>query len=1021
MNQNLQGREYWRSLAQRAAGQGGGTPEFRGYDPATFQGSTRREFLTLMGAAMALAGLTLTGCRRWPEQEIRPHATQPEGFTPGEAVWYATMLERDGVARGLLARSYDGRPIKIEGNPLHPDSRGAADALSQAAVLDLYDPDRSRAVLNRRKPGARPALSSWSRFDAFLDDQLQQLTPTDGQGLAILAQPSAAPTMTRLREAVARRWPRASWHTYAPLHRDADVQGALAAFGRPLRSQLNLAKAEVIACFDADLLSSHPQAQRHARDWATQRDPQRPRCNRLYAVESGLSLTGAAADHRLPLSPARVAQALAALAHVLGVAPAVTVNDSTQTFIRSLAEDLLSHRGEAVVAAGPALGPAAHALTHAINHRLGAVDEVLTYTREPVEEPCARSLAALQQRLDRGAVRLLLVLGGNPVFDGGLELGSSFAGQALHLSESYNETSNACHWHLPQAHFLECWGDGRAWDGTVSIQQPLIRPLYDGRSPLELLAALAGEETDGRALVRRTLEPMLGANPDAAWDDLLRTGVLAGSAWDVERPGQPLNLDLAELMTTADRGDAMEALFIADASVHDGRHANNGWLQEMPDPITQLVWDNAAQLSKHDADRLGLATGDEVELSRGGVKIRIPVMVQPGVARGTVVLPVGYGRRVCGPIGRGVGYDVFPLRRVDAATAWLDAITPTGRRRQLVMTQEHHLLDAVGAAARDRRIGPPQGSGTIIREDTWDRYRADHELFHRQGKGHGSLKLYAAPSAFNEPHAWGMAIDLNKCIGCNACLVACQAENNVPVVGKREVARHREMHWLRIDRYYKGDIENPQVVHQPLACGQCETAPCEQVCPVAATVHDSEGLNTMVYNRCIGTRYCSNNCPYKVRRFNYFDWHSRDPRTAGDTPPWLGIPDQQQQRSVDPVRALGFNPQVTVRMRGVMEKCTYCTQRIQQARIQAKLEHAAGSRDQPLVRDGEVTPACAGTCPTQAIVFGDLNDPGSAVARLHADGRAYGLLDELLDLRPRTRYLAKLRHPRGEQDQETHA
>ncbi len=1035
---HLENRAYWRSLAQRAAppdvASGGADSassgaaegdEFVGYEPPTAGGHTRRQFLSVMAAALSLAGLTLTGCRRWPEQEIRPFASRPEGMSPGEALWYATMLERDGVALGVLARCYDGRPIKIEGNPSHPDSLGAADAVAQASVLDLYDPDRSRRVLHSAAGQLQPAIRSWDHFTIELRRRLDELQPRRGEGLVVLSEPSASPTLTRLRAAFEQAWPGAAWRSYCPLHRDHEVQGSAMALGQPLRAHLDLAAAQVIACFDADLLGSHPSRQRLARGWAAGRDSgDAGRMNRLYAIESAMSITGGVADHRLPLRPSQVTAALAHLARRLDVpALAASLPADAAAWIDRLAADLLAHRGAAVVATGPAQPPTAHALAHAINHRLDAVGRTLRYTDEPDPGRAAADLRDVQQRLDAGQVHTLLVLGGNPVYDGGLVLDR--AGCAIHLATHYNETSAAAQWHLPRAHELECWGDGRAWDGTISIQQPMILPLNNGRSAIEVTALLAGEtQADGQELVKQTLRPMIGGvDFDGAWQQSLRDGVVAGSAWPPVRPrAAQAPIDTAAGEVEPDR--PFEAVFVADASVHDGRWANNGWLQEMPDPVTQLVWDNAALMSVADARRLQIAVGDVIEVASGDRVLQLPVMIQPGVASGALVLPLGYGRRVAGRVGRGVGHDVYPLRPAtqDYIVA-VDRLEKTGRRYDLVMTQDHHLMDSVGAGARARRVGAPGQSGLLIHEATLEAYRRDPHVFEPKGRA-VALKLYEPPHAFNRPHAWGMAIDLNKCIGCNACLVACQAENNVPIVGKQEVARHREMHWLRVDRYYKDDprqgADNPQVVHQPLACAHCETAPCEQVCPVAATVHDSEGLNTMVYNRCIGTRYCSNNCPYKVRRFNYFDWHSRDPRAVGDTPPWLGIPDRQQEQSLDKVKAMAFNPDVTVRMRGVMEKCTYCTQRIQSARIHAKLEHAAGRRDSDTVMDGEVVPACAGSCPTQAIVFGDLNDPNSAVSKLHANPRAYGMLDDLLNLRPRTRYLAKLRNPAAAA-QEAHA
>ena len=1030
------GLAYWRSLEHRAQ-----SPqllaeleqEFPGYSSEAITEVSRRGFLKLMAASMALAGLTLGGCRRWPQRQVHPFAQGVEGMKPGQTEQYATLTHLGGVATGVLATSFDGRPIKIEGNPLHPYSLGAADAFSQASVLSLYDPDRSRTPLQRRTGrGGRTVDAfmprSWRDFERFARAHFDELAAQRGRGLAVLCEPSASPTLLRLRQEFLERYPEASWHLWEPVHRDDEIEGTRVAFGRALRPVYRLDRAAVVACFEADLLGRHPAHQRHARDWATlRRRADQGRMNRLYCLEANYSLTGSVADRRLAAAPSRIGLCLHALAAKLNVAdgPAGELNADEAALIARMAADLRQHQGRALVAVGPSQPPRMHALAHAINHALGAIGQTVRFTDEPVSDDggCVASLRELSGSIEAGRVRTLVILGTNPAYDAPADMVPNLGRDGLttiHLGSHFNETAARSNWHLPMAHELECWGDGRAWDGTPGVQQPLIMPLFEGRSPIELLSLLAGDKQEGLELVRRTWQAMLeGGDEDAfdrQWRKVVHDGLWAEGAWptvDADELRPPLAPARREVEVSS---DDMELLFIPDTSMHDGRFANNGWLQELPDPLTKLTWDNAALISKPDADRLGLGNGDVLAIERrdgGGNahRLEIAAYIMPGLARGTLVLPLGYGRGRAGRIGEGVGFDTYQLRAADGQWIAPGAVAQrTGRRYRLAMTQDHHLIDAVGMWGRTTRVGEQGQSGYLIRDASLSDYRRDRHVFRRNGHGGVSLQLFEPAHPYNEPHAWGMAIDMNSCTGCSACVIACQAENNVPIVGKREVANKREMHWLRIDRYFKGPVESPDTVHVPMPCAHCENAPCEEVCPVAATVHDSEGLNVMVYNRCIGTRYCANNCPYKVRRFNYFDYHATDPR--GRARPWLGIPDRQQHEGIDPVRQLGFNPDVTVRMRGVMEKCTYCTQRITAARIHAKGEAARGQREDERVRDGEVTPACAAACPTQAIVFGDLNDPESRVSKLLRGNRAYEMLEEF-NLRARTRYLGKVRNPAG--------
>ncbi len=1020
LSEHLRGREYWRSLEHLA-----GTPEvqaqleseFPGYDPEEMKnGISRRSFLGLMSAALGLAGLTLTGCRRWPVEQLRPFAYRPPGIMPGVPLHYATIMEMGGVATGLVVKSYDGRPIKVEGNTLHPYSLGAAGPWEQASVLSLYDPDRARTPVEQDASGRR-GDRTWEQLERMVRQEFGALKADGGQGLVVLSEALGGPTAQRLKEAFLQQFPKARWLVYEPLHRDQEIEGSRQAFGQALRPQYHLDRAKVVACFDADLVGLHPARLRHARQWsAGRRAADEGWMNRLYAVETDLTITGAAADYRLAVAPSRVPMVLGAVAGRLGLAvehAALTAEESQ--FADQIAADLKAQRGTSLVAVGLAQPPQVHALGHAVNQALGNLGQTVSFTQEPLaqEISSAQAIAQINQAAAAGEVKTLLILGGNPVYDGGLSFkrGPGGVATSIHLSNSFCETSAACDWHLPQAQYLESWGDGRAWDGTLSVQQPLILPLFDAKSTIELLALLLDvPKRDGLALVQETFRGLL--NPldfQAAWQQVLDAGLVKDSAWPPVQPDTSA-LGAAKQWKIAAPAGGLELLFVTDASMYDGRWSNNGWLQEMPDPITKVVWDNPARISKALADRLGVTDGDVVSLTTAqGRKLDLAVSILPGAADGAVIVPLGYGRKLCGRIGIRVGFDSYVLRPASLAylTA-LAAITPTGRTYPLSSTQVHQLIDAIGMAGRAQRIGQPDQSGMLIHEATLGEYRRDPEVFRRREDGSLALPLYSLPKKFNHPHAWGMAIDLNSCIGCNACLVACQAENNVPIVGKDQVARNREMHWLRVDRYFRGDIARPETVFTPLACVHCESAPCEEVCPVGATSHDSEGLNVMVYNRCIGTRYCSNNCPYKVRRFNFFDWNARNPRTVGDTPPFLGIPDQQQS-TIDKIREMVFNPDVTVRMRGVMEKCSYCLQRIKAAEEHAQIQFANGLRDSELVRDGEMITACQESCPTQAIVFGNLNDPHSRVSRMHENNRAYAMLGDL-GIGPRTHHLARIRN-----------
>ncbi len=1050
VNQNTTGSEYWRSLEEYAKAPEVAEllkEEFPGYDPDDVLTVSRRRFVQLMAASMSLAGLTLTGCRRWPQEKLAPFASRPEGQTPGVPTYYASMIEQGGVANGVLVTSFDGRPIKIEGNPLHPGSLGATDAFTQASVLQMYDPYRLRQI-TRGKDDGDGSKPTWDEYFKYAAEQGKSLRDNPG-AFAVLSQPSSSPSLERLKDALLSAFPGVSWYEYEPINRDNEIQGAIEAFGKPVRPQYHLDKAQVIVSLDSDLLGCHPNQVRHARDWANGRkSADEGTMSRLYIAESTMTITGSVADNRLPTRSAKIGGLVQAMAQQLGLMPGQSSLNGASTFVQAAVHDLEKHRGTSLIVAGPNQPPEVHALCWALNDALGNIGKTVDVTDEPKVlggsgAGCFRDIAQLSNGIEEGRVKHLLILGGNPAYDAPADL--DFAGKldklesAIHLTEYRNETSRRCHWQLPKANYLECWGDGRAWDGTLSIQQPLILPIArkgaESKSPIELLAMMLGEkEADGYTLVRQTMAQFLPSTGfENNWRKALHEGVVPDSAFKplTARPKTANELVPPALAET----QGYEVTFIADPSMYDGRYADNGWLQETPGPLTKLTWDNAALVNIADARELGVRNGDIITITVGEKSLEIAAYLMPGQARGSIALPLGYGRTASGPIGVNVGFDTYKLRSSQRPGIARDAkIAKTGKTYKLALTQNHHLLnDNIGMDLTEVRVGHKGEAGMIIKEANFEAYKKDPVHSTKMHGEHGSVSLQlwdepyktdpkrpGGPEAFNEPHAWGMTIDMNACIGCNACVVACQAENNVPIVGKDMVLMSREMQWLRIDRYFKNDrkadpdAEHPEVVHQPMLCQQCENAPCEQVCPVAATVHDAEGLNVMVYNRCIGTRYCSNNCPYKVRRFNYFDFHSQNPRGTGipgmAAKPWLLMPDMQQEAMIDKIKRMVFNPDVTVRMRGVMEKCTFCVQRIKRQTIDAKNKWARGERDKMTVDDGAIITACQQSCPTQAITFGDLNDANSEVSRNQQNPRGYKVLDGL-NTRSRTQYLAKLRNP----------
>jgi molybdopterin-containing oxidoreductase family iron-sulfur binding subunit len=982
---------YWRSLDELSD-----TPEFRDFLFREFPAgatellseTTRRGFLRVMGASLALAGIGVTSCR-WPTEKILPYSYRPEGLIDGQPNFYATAMELGGVASGLLVTSYDGRPIKIEGNPSHPGSLGSSTAQQQASILELYDPDRSQY------PRSEGKAKNAAEFVTLGTAQFKTLRQSGGQKLAILSESSSSPSIRRMRQRLAQTMPQARWYEYEPVNNDNERLGTALAFGRAHRVHYRFDRASVIFSADSDFLGVHPNQVRYNRDWAQRRSPESAQMSRHYQVEGQLTITGSSADHRLPVRSSQVPMLLMALAGELGtygfnvqgisgVASAATneLPENWLQFVKAAAEDLTKAGANGLITCGSAQSPATHALAFLINQALGANGNTTYYTLEEDQAFTSHkaSLEALVGSLNQGDIDTLVILGGNPVYTAPRDLDFAAAlakaGTSIHLSTYYDETSQACTWHLPRSHYLESWGDARAWDGTISVVQPLIAPLFASWSPLELLSMVVDEAPRaGYELVRETLRPQLQGDFETQWARTLASGVVEGSAWPAGTASVGANpwSDLVRASTAAPEQGNIELLLREDLKVFDGRFSNLGWLQELPDPVSKITWDNPLYIGVQTAADLSVANAELVKLTTEAGSIEAAVMIVPGMAPGQGVIGLGYGRKELGKVANGVGFDSYALRGSGSPQMTLAKVEPLGRTYKLATTQDHFAIDLVGLRERNKRVGE------LVREMSLGEFQANPGLVKELGPNTAAQPLWVAP-AVDIKHKWGMAIDLNLCTGCSACVTACQAENNIPVVGKKLVRQGREMHWIRIDRYFRGDVEQPQVVQQPVTCHHCENAPCEQVCPVAATVHSEEGLNQMVYNRCIGTRYCSNNCPYKVRKFNYFAYN----------------------RKIQPLEKMRMNPEVTVRSRGVMEKCTFCVQRIQNVKITARNEGRG-------IMDGEVTPACAQACPTQAIVFGDLNDGNSRVSKLFSNTRSYAMLNEIYT-EPRLNYLARVRN-----------
>ena len=975
-----QGPEYWRSLEELA-----GSPDFQEMLHREFpkgasewlDSVSRRGFLKLMGASLAMAGMS--ACTKQPLEPIVPYVKQPEEVVPGRPMFFATAFTLGGYASPVLVESHLYRPTKIEGNDQHPASLGGTDIFSQASILGMYDPDRSQTVTYLGE------IRSWGSLVEALRAPLNIQKGLQGAGIRILTPTVSSPTLADQLQSFLKANPQAKWHVYEPVNRDNVLEGAKLAFGQPVETRYDFSKADVILALDADFLyAGFPGFTRYARDFAKRRNPEAGEMSRLYVAESTPSSTGAKADHRLPVRAVEIESFVRALDMMLGDdTDRSMVRAEQQKFLDAVLADLKSHRGSSAVIAGDHQPGVVHAFVHRINQTLGNLGKTVFYT-DPVDaNPInqAESLKDLVADMRGGKVDILIILGGNPAYDAPADFGFADALKntsiplRVHLGLYQNETAELCQWHVNQAHYLEAWGDGRAYDGTVSIVQPLIAPLYEGKSACELVSMLSGQaDTGGHEIVQAYWKKQHpGADFDEFWRKSLHDGWIEGTTFAAK---QVANKNASFPATSRADDKAIEINFRRDPSIYDGQFSNNGWLQELPKPMNKLTWDNPVLMGPAMAERMGIKTEDLVELELNGKKVTAPVWIQVGHPDNSVTVFLGYGRRRAGRVGTGAGFDMYVLRT--SATPWFTSgvvIRKVGGTYKLASTQGYQTMET------------PTGARPLVRTASIEEYRKEPD-FAREEEPPKELTLYKPYPYAAGPYAWGMTVDMNACVGCNNCVVACQSENNIAVVGKEQTVLGRHMHWIRIDSYYQGDRDNPKAYFQPVPCQQCENAPCEVVCPVGATVHSSEGLNDMVYNRCVGTRYCSDNCPYKVRRFNFLlfqDWETSQFKMMR-------------------------NPDVTVRSRGVMEKCTYCVQRINEHRIDAE-------REDRKIRDGELQTACQQSCPANAIVFGNINDPESKVSKLKAQGRNYGLLADL-NTRPRTTYLADIRNPNPELEAE---
>jgi MoCo/4Fe-4S cofactor protein with predicted Tat translocation signal len=958
------GATYWRSLDELTSAAGFKEflhREFPRQASEWIDDEGRRNFLKIMGASLALAGLS--ACTKQPTEFTMPYVEAPEQLVPGKPLFYATAFPVKGIASPVLVETHEFRPTKVEGNPDHPASMGSADVPTQASILGLYDPDRLQ-TLN--------FIGEIRSYPSFLENfigVLEKQRAKNGAGIRILTETVTSPTLYSQLQGVMKLYPGAKWIQWEPTGHGRRM-GAQMAFGDFLNPVYKFDQADVVLAVDSNFLGNGPGGVRYARDWASKRAVRGgvKTQSRFYAVETSPSSTGSKADHRIGIKPSEVAGFVRNLAAALGGGAA-----SGTPFFNALVKDLQANKGKSIVIAGEDQSPEVHAVVHYINQVLGNNGTTITYTKSLEVNPVDQwaDLNGLLNDLHSGQVDLLMILGGNPVYSAPPELNVKGAFQMaklrVRLTSHEDETSEVCQWNIPEAHVYEHWSDAPAYDGTISIMQPLIAPLYGGRSAHDLLAAFTETpEVSSYETVRQYWQTKhTGADFDVFWRHSIHDGWVKDSAL----PTVSATAKLIPAVAASGGGSGYEISFHSDPYLLDGRYANNAWLQEMPRPVSRLTWDNAVILSEKTAKDLGVEDEDRVAIDHNGKTVWGSVWRVPGQPDGCIGLTLGFGRTRSGRAGNGAGFDVYPLRSASSPYYAQGAqIRKLGEKFHLAAVQHHFTMEG-----RD-----PVHAGTLA-EFNQDPY------FSQKKSETPPNGLTILPETFRyEGYAWGMAIDLTTCVGCNACVVACQSENNIAVVGKEQVLNTREMHWIRIDRYYEGPADNPKTYFQPVACVQCEDAPCEVVCPVAATETDQEGLNNMVYNRCVGTRYCSNNCPYKVRRFNFLlftDWETESLK-------------------------LQRNPDVTVRSRGVMEKCSYCVQRINYAKITAE-------KDDRKVRDGEIIPACQATCPTQAIMFGDLNDPKSRVSAWKRESLNYSLLGEL-NTRPRTTYLTEIRNPNPE-------
>jgi MoCo/4Fe-4S cofactor protein with predicted Tat translocation signal len=1033
-------RRYWRSLDELAD-----TPEFKdwlhrefpaGASEMVADGQSRRQFLKIMSASFALAGVATlgAGCRR-PVEHLEPFGQQPENYTFGEPQYFATAMPTRTGAVPLVVKSYEGRPIKIEGNALFPGANGGTDRYAQASLLDLYDPDRARRFTHDGKTVSRDEALG------FLDELSKKFAANSGEGLAFLAESSTSPSRARLQKIIAQKFPKAQWFTCDAIDSGIHQRAATQAFGQPVKPVFHFDKAKVILSLDCDFLGGEDDTHNHIARFAKGRKAGEG-MSRLYTVESLFTLTGAGADHRLRVAASSVPQISAA---ILGAVISSQITGASTTIPSSLdvkwiaecANDLIKNRGDVLVVAGQRQPLVVHLLAHAINTALDCIGKTVSLVA--TTQDSSVDIAGF----NAGTMDTLVVLGGNPAYNFNSPLNAK---TIVRLGYYEDETAEKASWNFPAAHYLESWGDAMASDGTMLPVQPLIQPLFGGLTELEFLARLAGEsQTNPHDIVRETFD-----GSEEAWKKNLFNGFVASDARPISNVRMvQSSAELNQLVAAAAKPELsvqnLEVVFFRDAKADDGRYANNGWMQELPDPITKITWDNAVLVSRRTARDLGVQNGDVVEISLNGYAVKGPIWTQPGMADYSLGLALGYGHEKIGRIGTGVGfnaYKIFSGKYVETGAA----VRKTGETYVIATTQSHWSME-----------GRP-----AVREANLDKFIETPDFAQEMHDKEPPVVKSLYPNPFDEAkktalQQWGLAVDLNGCVGCGTCVVACQSENNIPIVGKDQVSRGREMHWMRIDRYYTSDpkrqhnpslldpnadmnqtdadqqfahwIDDVQAVSQPMMCQMCESAPCENVCPVNATSHDAEGLNVMTYNRCIGTRYCSNNCPYKVRRFNYFDYNKRPisalkgpfyptpltHKTDGkwDLLTWFKDPDTSGMREEDEWDLIKMvkNPDVTVRMRGVMEKCTYCVQRIQQAEIAQKAK--AGPSGNIRLRESEGTipkTACQQACPAQAIVFGDISDPESSVSKAKALPNNYSVLGELL-VKPRTTYLARVRNP----------